>query len=566
MFTLIFQGGPAVAQNVKSFIVRLQDVTPGDQQTGHSNITGKSIAGQFQGDGSLLTGLNGSTISSGTVPDARLSTNIPLLNGVGQTFTTGKTFSASPSFTNATTPFLITSTNRVGNLNADLLDNQTGSFYQDATNLNAGTVPDARLSSNVATLNTNQTITGQKVFSQFPSFSNVTPFIVTSNQMVGNLNVQFLNGQAGGFYTNATNLTTGLLSDSRLSTNVATLAGAQTFAGQKTFSSNLKLPTGAQNGHVLTSDATGTASWQTPFVPTGAVVVSASQTPPSGYTYTGISLKTEPAYESISTMPVMHDVALCGLGTKVYVVGRETVGEGGISRFFSFDVLSGVTTQLAPPLPYSELMMVAGQSIVYAVETDDKSFGRVFTYNPSSNVWTQATVLPFDSTIRKDWSIGTILNDLMVFGGQHSATGQPIYTSYMWRAGAWSAKGNMNSKRINCGPLSVNGTIFAFGGGTEAVEAYVDFTNSWVYAGQTMPARFDKTRSALFRRNGVDEFAAFDATRGYKFNVTQNQWADAAALAFNTNGIYAYELQLYFYSGGLKRFPLPDAQFLHKKT
>lgn len=59
------------------------------------------------------------------------------------------TLSMSGQLTNTvatgTAPFVVSSTTLVSNLNADLLDGQHGSFYQNASNLNAGTVPAARL-------------------------------------------------------------------------------------------------------------------------------------------------------------------------------------------------------------------------------------------------------------------------------------------------------------------------------------------------------------------------------------------------------------------------------------
>lgn len=53
-----------------------------------------------------------------------------------------------------TAPFTVASTTLVTNLSADLLDAQEGSFYRNAGNLNAGTVPVARLSFTAAELNT----------------------------------------------------------------------------------------------------------------------------------------------------------------------------------------------------------------------------------------------------------------------------------------------------------------------------------------------------------------------------------------------------------------------------
>lgn len=126
---------PAISSGQASALVRLQSTTPGAAQTGHTNISGTAKAGQFvgggagltgitwasltgvpgfptlhatqtwtgantlnnagnafTGSGAGLTGLNASNIASGTLDDARLSSNIGLLAGA-QTFTGAKTFS-----------------------------------------------------------------------------------------------------------------------------------------------------------------------------------------------------------------------------------------------------------------------------------------------------------------------------------------------------------------------------------------------------------------------------------------------------------------------------------------
>jgi len=64
---------------------------------------------------------NASNIGSGTLADPRLSGNVALLGGA-QTFTGIKTFSIKPSFAAAGTPFLVSNSTLVTNLNADLLD------------------------------------------------------------------------------------------------------------------------------------------------------------------------------------------------------------------------------------------------------------------------------------------------------------------------------------------------------------------------------------------------------------------------------------------------------------
>lgn len=53
-------------------LVRLQPTTPGLAQSGHLNIGGTAVAGQFQGGGAGLTDLNAGNLTTGTVPDGRL--------------------------------------------------------------------------------------------------------------------------------------------------------------------------------------------------------------------------------------------------------------------------------------------------------------------------------------------------------------------------------------------------------------------------------------------------------------------------------------------------------------
>src|SRR5690606_35016718 len=52
--------------------------------------------GTISGNGSGLTNLNASNLSSGTVPDARLSSNVPLLNAPN-VFTDRATFTSTSS-------------------------------------------------------------------------------------------------------------------------------------------------------------------------------------------------------------------------------------------------------------------------------------------------------------------------------------------------------------------------------------------------------------------------------------------------------------------------------------
>jgi hypothetical protein len=94
------------------------------------------------------------TYVTGTPPNGSTTGTIylPTTGGYTQRFTNLSVAAASSfagqitsTVATGTAPLSIASTTLVTNLNADLLDGQHGSFYQNAGNLNAGTLPTARL-------------------------------------------------------------------------------------------------------------------------------------------------------------------------------------------------------------------------------------------------------------------------------------------------------------------------------------------------------------------------------------------------------------------------------------
>lgn len=85
-------------------------------------------------------------------------------------YVSASTFEAK--VTTGTAPFTVSSTTMVSNLNADLLDGQHSSFYQNATNINAGTLAIAYGGTGTSTLiGTTGTNTSKLVFSDAPTFT-----------------------------------------------------------------------------------------------------------------------------------------------------------------------------------------------------------------------------------------------------------------------------------------------------------------------------------------------------------------------------------------------------------
>jgi hypothetical protein len=252
--------------------VLLQATTPGAAQTGNINITGTMIAGTFQGafqgDGSAVSNLNASNIGSGTLADARLSANVTVqgntfnvanklvqLDGTGNLAAFNGSLLTNLNASNISAGTLAdarlsTNVTVQGNAfnGASQLVKLDGSGLLPAlnasnlTNLNvsnatAGTLPDARLSTNV-------TVQGN-------SFNN-------ANQLVQLTGLGYLPALNGSNLTNlnASNISSGTLADARLSTNVALLNANQTFTGANTFSQAITVNTITPSA-ALTVGATG---------------------------------------------------------------------------------------------------------------------------------------------------------------------------------------------------------------------------------------------------------------------------------------------------------------------
>ena len=162
-------------------------------------------------------------------------------------------------------------------INATQLNGQNASFYQNASNINSGTLADARLSSNVALENVANTfLVPQFITAKTPSnnhglFVDRTPNsgfsnIFSTTDLAENSDSFHYNARSNGVIVfnvnhfgdifskrnisangvisgngsgltnlNATNISTGTLADARLSSNVALLDATQTFTGLNIF-------------------------------------------------------------------------------------------------------------------------------------------------------------------------------------------------------------------------------------------------------------------------------------------------------------------------------------------
>jgi hypothetical protein len=178
--------------------------------------------------------------------DARKDTGLNCSSSVGfATLSPRQPLTATPNAAFALTAATAT--------NATTLNGQPATFYQNAANLTAGTLPNNRTTGTVAnspnalvlrdasgnfTANTiTATLQGNAATATNASNATNANFATTAG------NAQSLNGQLASFYTDATNLSAGTLSDLRLSSNIPRLNAANTFSGNNSVLGNLSVGT-----------------------------------------------------------------------------------------------------------------------------------------------------------------------------------------------------------------------------------------------------------------------------------------------------------------------------------
>lgn len=187
----------------------------------------------------------------GPLPTSRIYLGLRVRTGAGRVCGDLTGFTALfPRQEITPTPFATYAT-RSGS--ADTLNGQPASFYTDASNLTSGTIPTGRLSPTVARTDAAQTFTGAA------TFNNV------ANVFAGN--------GAGLLALNASNATSGMLADARLSPNIPRLNAANTWSGaSNTFSGEVYTPTavvsdrllvrGPEAGAFFSQNATSTNYWK----------------------------------------------------------------------------------------------------------------------------------------------------------------------------------------------------------------------------------------------------------------------------------------------------------------
>ena len=266
MFAGSFSGDGAglTNLNVPSLPVGVALLNTNQTFSGANNFSNaaNTFVGSHTGGGAGLTNLNAGSLSSGTLPGARLSgsySNALAMNNAANSFAgsfsgngagltnlnvpsvpagvallnTNQTFSGLNTFSNAANVFVGTHTG-----------DASGLTNLNAANLSSGTVPSAQLSG---------------------TYGGALTMNNPANRFTGN--------GAGLTSLNASNLVNGTVADARLSTNVAFLAGSQTFVGTNTFTNAANTFAGS-----FTGNGAGLTNLNVPSLPAGVALLNTNQT------------------------------------------------------------------------------------------------------------------------------------------------------------------------------------------------------------------------------------------------------------------------------------------------
>jgi hypothetical protein len=349
-------------------------------------------------EGSYYT--NASNLSSGTVSIDRLGSSGTRDSATflrGDNTWSNVTVSTISDVTTNEPDFLVFTSNTSGNFSlakisstkltfnpsTGLLTSTAFSGNLDASNLNTGTVPVGRLGSSgtrdsttflrgdntwsiitesniadgtiLARVGSNETITAIWTFnsSAIPVFNGGTsgasaPFTVSSNFLVSNLNADFLDGNEGSYYNNASNLNAGTVPVGRLGSS-GTANSTSFLAGDNTWKqvAAVTSTTGASALSVILTnaiDASGTLST--------AYISTLSYTPSTGTLAATIFSGSGASLTSILESAITDGSILARVGS------TETITQ--IWTFTAIPAFNGGSTVTSAPFTVDSSYLVSG--------------------------------------------------------------------------------------------------------------------------------------------------------------------------------------------------------------
>jgi len=464
---------------------QLSGTLPASAFAGYTNTvtftnSGNLFGGSFSGNGANLTSLNGSQITSGTVADARLSTNVALLN-TNQTFTGSNSFTGFNTFPGTNT---FTGANTFTNLYANSF---SGSFFGNGLVgwlVQTGTMVQAAIDTGYLLTNS------RLVTVKLPTTPVIGDIVRISGAGAGGWYVlQNTNQSIIGYFPGFGNSTWNQSSAAAL--NWAAIAcssdGTKMVAAANTAATTLNLST--DSGQTWSASGSVSAAWQAVASSADGVKLVAARNGNALYTSTNSGstwvVRPAPSANWSSVASSADGVRLVGVVNpgRIYVSGDSGVtwstqatvltwyfvaSSANGSNLVAVVSGGGIWTNSgstwaatgAPSKSWTSVASSADGTKLVAVETGGGSGGGIYTSINSGSTWTQQTNAPV-----KIWAAIASSADgsKLVAASQNGG----IYNSINYGV-LWNQQSGTTNKLWNCLASSADGGKLAagvFGGG-----------------------------------------------------------------------------------------------------
>lgn len=217
-------------------------------------------------------------------------------------------------------------------------------------------------------------------------------------------------------------------------------------------------------------------------IPSGSVILTATQSPPSGFTFTGFSIEALSKWTTREPLPTPRRYfGYAVAGGKIYIIGGSVSGVAS-NLNEEYDPISNSWATKAP-MPtarfFPAVAELGGKIYVTGGSTGSGHIDSHEVYDPSNNTWDTKQSMPTPRTSCRSISVN---GKLYVIGGQNNISAQAATEEYDPDSDSWDSKADMLTPRTNFGIAEVNGKIYAIGSGPNPAtvnEVFDPVADSW---------------------------------------------------------------------------------------
>ncbi len=220
----------------------------------------------------------------------------------------------------------------------------------------------------------------------------------------------------------------------------------------------------------------------------GSMILGTSQIPPSGYSFAGLTVRSDwiRPWTSRASMPTARTrLAATVVNGKIYAIGG--MNSGGLSATVEeYDPTTDTwTTKALMPTARFFLAAATANGKIYALGGygNNAPFNTVEEFDPATNTWMTRASMP---TLRAELAASEVDGRIYVMGGTSDySVALSAVDEYDPTTDSWTTKASMPTPRWGLTTAAVNGRIYAIGnsgnspGSSQTVEEYDPATNTW---------------------------------------------------------------------------------------